>query len=97
MNNRLGKMNMFGKKRNNNGMVWASVIGILVSAAAYFLRKNPGSTQKSKGNSNNTIQNVMNSLTTGKANSPIPNAMVAEFAKELLPENNNNNNNGTNQ
>ncbi|MBY0120474.1 hypothetical protein [Bacillus sp. S/N-304-OC-R1] len=77
---------LFPKKRNNNGMIWASVIGLIVSAAAYFVRRNPGT----NGPNNNTIQNLMNSFTSAKTNSPIPNAMMAEFAKELLPENPNN-------
>lgn len=74
---------LFGKKRNNNGMVWASIIGLVVSAAAYFLRKNPGT----NGPNNKTIQNVMGSLTSAKNINPIPSAVMAEFAKELLPDN----------
>lgn len=82
---------LFGKKQNNNSMVWASVIGLLVSAAAYFFRRNQGtqSMPQQGKQTNNSIQNIMNSLTATKSNNPIPNAVMAEFAKELLPENTN--------
>lgn len=86
--NMMGKQNvykMFWKKRTNNRMIWASIISVIVSAAAYFLRKNQGIGNQA----NNSVQNVMNSLMTAQTTKTIPNAVMAEFAKELLPGNTN--------
>ena len=70
---------MFGRKRNNRGMIWASLLGLGVSAAAYGLKRNQNR------NMLRPVQNVMNNIrmrTTGN----MPNvAAVTEFAKELVP------------
>ena len=48
--------NMFGRKRNNRGMLWASLLGLGVSAAAYGLRRNQNR------NMLRPVQNVMNNI-----------------------------------
>ncbi|WP_338453014.1 hypothetical protein R4Z09_14770 [Niallia oryzisoli] len=71
--------NMFVRKRNNRSMVWASLLGLGVSAAAYGLKRNQNR------NMQRPVQNVMSNIrmrTTGN----MPNvAAVTEFAKELVP------------
>lgn len=68
---------MFNRKRNNRGVLWASLIGLGVSAAALGLRRN--------GNKNilAPVQNVMK-------NGQIPKMATAitEFSKELIPNKN---------
>ena len=48
--------NMFGRKRNNRGMLWTSLLGLGVSAAAYGLRRNQNR------NMLRPVQNVMNNI-----------------------------------
>ncbi|KOP82324.1 hypothetical protein ACFFHH_22285 [Cytobacillus solani] len=73
-------MKMFGRKRNNKGIVWASLLGLGVSAVAYGLKRNQNS------NMLRPIQKVMNSIQLGangnKQNAPA----LAEIAKELGPD-----------
>jgi hypothetical protein len=79
--NTVGKQNMlkmFGRKRKNKGMMWASLLGLGVSAAAYGLGRNR------KSNMLGSVQNAMNSILTRTANR-VPNTMT-EFSKELLPD-----------
>ncbi len=70
--------NMFGRRRNNRGFLWASLLGLGVSAVAYGLRRN--------GNRNIQlpIQNLMNNFQLRNAGqmSRIA-APLAEFSKEL--------------
>jgi len=47
---------MFGRKRNNRGMLWTSLFGLGVSAAAYGLRRNQNR------NMLRPVQNVMNNI-----------------------------------
>ena len=49
---------MFGRKRNNRGMLWTSLFGLGVSAAAYGLRR------KQNRNTLRPVQNVMNNIRT---------------------------------
>jgi Na+(H+)/acetate symporter ActP len=73
---------MFGRRRNNRGMMWASLLGLGVSAAAYGLRKNQNRDML------RPVQNVMNNIRTQTAGN-MPNvAAITEFAKELIPETN---------
>jgi hypothetical protein len=78
-------LNMFGRKRRrNNGMVWASIIGLLASAAAFGIRRNQG------GNMLQPIQNVMNKMGQNnfQNNTPLKtNGAFAEFSKEITPPN----------
>ncbi len=80
--NTVRRQNMFGRKRNNRGMMWASLLGVGVSAAAYGLRRNRNS------NMLRPVQNVMNSILTrtgGQMQNP---AALTEFSKELVPDKN---------
>ena len=61
-------------------MVWASLLGLGVSAAAYGLRRNQNR------NMLRPVQNAMNNIRTGTAGN-MPNvAAITEFAKELVPD-----------
>ena len=71
---------MFSRKRNNRGMLWASLLGLGVSAAAYGLRRNQNR------NMLRPVQNVMNNIRT-RTTGNMPNvAAITEFAKELVPD-----------
>ncbi|MCQ6274892.1 hypothetical protein JMM81_07930 [Bacillus sp. V3B] len=73
---------MFGRKRNNRGMMWASLLGLGVSAVAYRLRRNQNR------NMLRPVQNAVNSIRT-QTTGNMPNvAAVTEFAKELVPDKN---------
>jgi hypothetical protein len=73
-------LKMFGRRRNNRGMMWASLLGLGVSAAAYGLGRNRNS------NMLRPVQNVMNSIGTRTAGL-MPNAAAkTEFSKELVPD-----------
>ncbi|MGM0890039.1 MAG: hypothetical protein ACQEW5_24550 [Bacillota bacterium] len=76
-------LNRFGSNRNNRkGMMWASLLGLGVSAAAYGLRRNRNR------NMLLPVQNVMNSIQTRTADQ-MPNATaITEFSKELVPDKN---------
>ncbi|WP_228460322.1 hypothetical protein [Cytobacillus dafuensis] len=73
--------NMFGRRRNNRGMIWASLLGLGVSAAAIGLSRNRNR------NMMNPLQNIMNNLQT-PLNRQVPNAALTEFAKEIIPDKN---------
>lgn len=72
-------LKMFGRKPGNRGMMWASLVSLGVSAAAYGLGRNRNRKSLSP------VQNIMNNIRTGKAGR-IPNTVaLTEFAKELAP------------
>jgi hypothetical protein len=72
-------LKMFGRRRNNRGVIWASMLGLGITAAAYGLRGNRNR------NMMRPIQNVMNNIRTQTAGN-MPNvAAITEFAKELVP------------
>src|SRR3954447_2819133 len=71
---------MFGRKRNNRGMMWASLLGLGVSAATYGLKRNQNR------NMLRPVQNVMSNIRMRTAGN-MPNvAAITEFAKELVPD-----------
>lgn len=73
--------NVFGRRRNNRGMMWGSLLGLGVSAAAYGIRRSRNR------NLMQPIQNLMNK--TGMGNVQKPNmAGLTEFAKEIVPNKN---------
>ncbi|AZV42607.1 hypothetical protein BAOM_1998 [Peribacillus asahii] len=67
---------MFGRKRNNRGMMWTSLLGLGVSAVAYGLGKNRNR------NMQNPVEHVTNRSRTQTAN-PMLKAALTEFSKEL--------------
>lgn len=80
MGRRQNILKMFGRRRNNRGMVWMSMLGLGISAAAYGLRGNRNR------NMLRPVQNVMNNIRTQTAGN-MPNvAAITEFAKELVPD-----------
>lgn len=83
-NSRQGKnlLKMVGRRRRNNnrGMMWASLLGIGASAAAYGLGRNRNNTNMMR-----PVQNVMNNLRS-RNTGQMPNmANMTEFAKEVAP------------
>jgi hypothetical protein len=75
-------LKMFGRRRNNRGMLWASILGLGLSAAAYGFRRNRNR------NMPNSVQNVMNNTRFGNI-IPMPKmANLMEFSKELIPNKN---------
>lgn len=77
-------LNMFGRRRNNRSMIWGSLLGLGVSAAAYGLRRN----RNGNGNMMQPVQNLMNNFRT-RNNVQIPNmAALTEFSKEIVPNKN---------
>jgi hypothetical protein len=75
-------LKMFGRKRNNRGMMWASLLGLGVSAAAFGIRSNRNR------NMLRPVQNVMNNIQTRTAGQ-MPNAAgITEFSNELVPDKN---------
>lgn len=73
---------MFGRRRNNRGMVWTSLLGMVASAAAYGL----GRTQNNGGGK--SAQNGFNysGLTNLQRVVPMPNKRAyGEFAEEISP------------
>lgn len=69
-------LNMFGRRRNNRGMIWATLLGLGVSAAAYGFRRNGDRKWL------NPVQNVMNNRQTQN----ITRMALAEFSKELADD-----------
>ena len=77
------------RRRNNKGAMWASLIGIGISAVA-MLSKNKGQKKTSSINFQNLMKN--NPLKTSTPN--ISDAALAEFSEELMSkalQNNQNN------
>ncbi|MBU8880873.1 hypothetical protein BGM26_18120 [Bacillus sp. FJAT-29790] len=72
-------LNMFGRRRNNKGMMWASLLGLGVSAAAYGFGRNRNK------NKQNPVQNLMNNFQFKNAGQIPKMANLTEFAKELVP------------
>ncbi|MDW7618018.1 hypothetical protein SC499_26040 [Peribacillus simplex] len=79
---RQNMLKMFGRKRNNRGMMWASLLGLGVSAAAYGLGRNRDR------NMLRPVQNVMNNIRTQTAGRMPNAAAITEFSKELVPDKN---------
>ncbi|WP_057767259.1 hypothetical protein [Cytobacillus praedii] len=73
-------MKIFGRKRNNKGIVWASIVGLGISAAAYGLKRNQSS------NRSLPIQKILNSIQMGTNSNKQNIPALAEFAKELGPD-----------
>ncbi|WP_251552019.1 hypothetical protein [Neobacillus muris] len=69
--------NMFNRKRNNRGVLWASLLGLGVSVAALRLRRN--------GNKN-MLAPIQNIVKYGQI--PKMTTALMEFSKELVPNKN---------
>lgn len=86
MGGRQNILNMLGRRRNNRGMIWASLLGLGVSAAVYGLRR----TQNR--NMTNPLQNLMNNFRFNNALQMPKMANLTEFSEELVPNKNSNTN-----
>lgn len=73
---------MFGRRRNNRGMIWGSLLGLGISAAAFGLGRNRNK------NKVRPIQNLMNNFGMEKGGQKLNLAGLTEFAKELIPDKN---------
>lgn len=72
-------LNMLGRKRNNRGMIWASILGLGVSAVAYGFKRNGN--RKWKNPIPASVQNFVNNTRTHNASQ----VHLTEFSKELEP------------
>jgi Na+(H+)/acetate symporter ActP len=75
-------LKMFGRKKNNRGMMWATLLGLGVSATALGLGRNRNR------NMLRPVQNVMNNIRTRTAGQMPNAAAITEFSKELAPNKN---------
>ncbi|MEH7355772.1 hypothetical protein V7150_19775 [Neobacillus drentensis] len=82
MRRRQTLLNMFGRRRNNNGIMWASVLGLGISAAVYGLTRNQNGKMQNPG------QYLTNIFPMGKNAQRLNMAGLTEFAKELIPNKN---------
>jgi hypothetical protein len=73
----LNMQKIFGRRKKNRGILWASIIGIGVGAAAFGAKKGNGNTMKKP------IQNIMNTINKKSKNIQMPNFAMAELSKEL--------------
>ncbi|MDQ0243382.1 hypothetical protein J2S09_000918 [Bacillus fengqiuensis] len=79
-------LNMFGRRRNNRGVMWASLLGIGASAAAYGLGRNRGNNGMGSAIQNAVKNSGLNNL---QRVVPMPNKRAyAEFAEEMSPNQN---------
>jgi hypothetical protein len=78
--------NMFGRRRNNRGIIWGSLLGLGLSLAVYGLGGNRNK------NIMRPIQNFLNNFGMGKTTLTPNIAGLTEFSKELIPNNNPNTN-----
>lgn len=80
VNNISKSVNMIGKRKTSKkGVMLASFLGLGMSAAAYRLGKNQNRNKSDK------LQSLMDNFQKSK-NISLPNAAIAEFAKELSPK-----------
>ncbi len=79
---------IFSRRRNNRGAMWASLIGVGISAVAMFTR-NRGQKKISSIN----FQNLMKNNPLKKSSPNISDAALAEFSEELMSKALNNNQN----
>lgn len=74
-------LNLFGRRRNNRGLLWASLLGIGVSAAAIGFKRN-GSIKLP-----DPVSKVMSNVKKPDI-SQFTQLALAEFAKEITPNKN---------
>ncbi len=79
-------LNMFGRRRNNRGMIWTSLLGLGLSAAAYGLSRNRNRNMLSP------VQNLMKNFQFRNIAQMPKMANLTEFSKELVPNKNSNTN-----
>jgi predicted histidine transporter YuiF (NhaC family) len=66
---------MFAKKRKNRGAIWASLVGLGLSAAVIGVTKGRGKIP---------IQNIAKNLTSKNNSNRMDNAGLTEFSEDLL-------------
>jgi hypothetical protein len=83
-------MKLFRRKQNNNGVMWASLISLAVSAVAYVLSK--GLRQNTNENTNTekrryntpSLRNFVSSITPKGNISMMNDAALTEYSEELI-------------
>lgn len=75
------RFNIFRKRRNNRGMLWTTLLSLAVSAAAFGIKANRNR------NIQSSVQNLMSNLNIRNMAQMPKTAGLAEFSKELLPNN----------
>ena len=73
-------LKIMGLKRDNRRVMWTSLIGLGVSAAAFRIKRN-----KNRSNGNRALQNMMNKVQSNGNFQAANIAGLAEFAKEIIP------------
>lgn len=66
-------------RKKRNGVLWASLLGLGLSAAAYGFKR------KGKRKTNTSLVNVMDTFRVQNTRSPAAPAGTAEMANELIP------------
>lgn len=73
-------LRLFGKKKSNSGMMWASLLGLVISIVAFGAKKN-GSQTVDYTPLHNITEKMQNRSTANLLKAVTAN----EFSKELLP------------
>lgn len=75
------RSNILNRRRKNRTVMWTSLIGLGVSAAAYGMNKN-----RKNGDLSRSIQTAMKSMQNANVGRNMASAFN-EFSKELMPTN----------
>lgn len=75
------RFNIFQKRRNNRGWLWTTLLSLAVSATAFGIKRNRNR------NIQNSVQNLMSNLNVRNMAQMPKMADLAEFSKELMPNN----------
>lgn len=75
-------LKMFGRRRKNRGIMWASLIGLGLSAATFAFRRNRNN------NMLNPFQKLINNMNFRKAGKMPNMTALTEFSKEIMPNKN---------
>ncbi|SDN74983.1 hypothetical protein [Bacillus sp. OK048] len=79
MNNRMNPLyNLFGKKRKSRGTMWASILGLGISAAVF------GITRGKRKYNTQPFQNLLHSFKPMTNVNQMNNVALTEFSEELL-------------
>jgi hypothetical protein len=86
-------LKMFGRKRNNSGMIWATLLGLGVSMAAYGFGKNTKKSSNTNKAANTAktsmspiIQNFLNNVRTQNRTQMPKMSTLTELSTELLAD-----------
>ncbi len=85
LNKRQPLMKMFRRKQNNNrGVMWASLLSLAVSAAAYVLSRGQKQTNEGSTSKTSPLQNIVSNLAPKNNISLMNDAALTEYSEELI-------------